>query len=558
MAYFGTSHKRRSFLVIPVLVLLGALAGGIYGPATQVASAANSDDDTSASLKDFTRLYSTVEQNFADPVNADLAVYGSGDGDGAIPGMLRTLDPHSHFFDPKALKAMREDQRGHYYGVGMEVVSKFNPAGVIQTIVVDPLVGSPAYKAGLKPNDVIVNVSGKDTNGLGSGEVADLLRGPRGTPVQIQVLRGEDSVKMQFDIVRDAIARSSVSAAFMLKPGIGYVRIDKTGFIETTSADFMDALKGLDEDNLKGLVLDLRGNPGGLLTEAVAVAGHLLPRGVEIVSHHGRASQEQSYKATEGNHGLKYPIVVLVNRNSASASEIVSGALQDHDRAWIMGDNTFGKGLVQTVYPLVENTGLALTTAKYYTPSGRLIQRDYSSVSFFDYYYRTNTAARNPNDVKMTDSGRTVYGGGGISPDEKFDVPSGPCNAVVNNPACWGPLETDLFLADTYAAYTKHFFTFHKEQLPVGWNVDADQMAAFHAWLLEKKADFKEDEYTKEYERIRTRLQTEIYKTAFNVDNSTNYQLSMDPEVVAAEVSLPKAEALLDAANKVRAERAQK
>jgi carboxyl-terminal processing protease len=276
------------------------------------------------------------------------------------------------------------------------------------------------------------------------------------------------------------------------------------------------------------------------------VAGHLLPKGDEVVSHHGRASQEISYKATEGNHGRNYPIVVLVNRNSASASEIVSGALQDHDRAWILGDNTFGKGLVQTVFPLVENTGLALTTARYYTPSGRLIQRDYSSVSFFDYYYRNNTEARNLADEKKTDGGRTVYGGGGISPDEKFEPPKP------------GPLEIDLFVADMFATYTKHFFSLHKEQLPAGWDFDAPQMDAFRAWLKEQKFDYTDAGFTKEYESLRRRLQGEIYKTAFNVDESTKYELETDPEVIAAEVALPKAQALLNGASLSRAQKAQK
>jgi carboxyl-terminal processing protease len=278
----------------------------------------------------------------------------------------------------------------------------------------------------------------------------------------------------------------------------------------------------------------------------VAVAGHLLPKGSEVVSHHGRASQEQSYKATEGNHGLNYPIVVLTNRNSASASEIVSGALQDHDRAWILGDNTFGKGLVQTVYPLVENTGLALTTARYYTPSGRLIQRDYSSVSFFDYYYRNNTAARNPNDVKTTDSGRTVYGGGGISPDEKFEDPPP------------GPLEISLLVKDEFPTYTKHFFSLHKEQLPAGWDFDAAQMAQFHTWLQDQKFDFSEADFTKEYPEIRRSLEENIYKTAFSVDESTKYELETDPEVLAAVAAMPKAQALVMSADKVRAERARK
>jgi carboxyl-terminal processing protease len=543
MAPFGTSYKLRSFFSVITLLLACGVAG-VCSPSPQ--AAAKGDDDVSASLRDFTRVYALVEQNFADPLSADKGIY-----DGAIPGMLLTLDPHSHFFDPTALKAMRENQSGHYYGVGMEIVGRSN-----QVMVVHPFVGSPAYKAGLLPNDVIVNVSGKSTVGLDSGAVADLLRGARGTPVQIKVLRGEAGEPMTFDVVRDAIPRSSVPAAFMVKPGIGYIKLEE--FIETTGGDFADALAKLGEDNLKGLILDLRANPGGLLTEAVSVAGHLLPKGAEVVSQHGRASQEMSYKATEGNHGVKYPIVVIVNSRSASASEIVSGALQDHDRAWILGDNTFGKGLVQTVYPLTENTGLALTTAKYYTPSGRLIQRDYSSVSFFDYYYRKNTAARNDADMKTTDSGRTVYGGGGISPDEKFEVPASPCVGPTGNlPACWGPLETDMYLSYTFANYSKHFFSVHKEKLPVGWNVDTTQMEVFHKWLLDQKIVFDEAQFTKEYEMIRRRLQGDIYVTAFNLDQSNQYELGTDPEVLAAVAALPKSQALLDSATKAR-ERAQK
>jgi carboxyl-terminal processing protease len=250
--------------------------------------------------------------------------------------------------------------------------------------------------------------------------------------------------------------------------------------------------------------------------------------------------------------------VVIVNSRSASASEIVSGALQDHDRAWILGDNTFGKGLVQTVFPLVESTGLALTTAKYYTPSGRLIQRDYSSVSFFDYYYRKNTEARNMADVKTTDIGRTVYGGGGISPDEKFEVPASPCVGQEGKlPACWGPLETEMYLSYTFADYAKHFFSVHTDKLPVGWNVDAAQMEAFHAWLHDTKVDFTDAEFTKEYDMIRRRLQSELYKTAFNLDESRNYALATDPEVEGAIAALPKSQGLLDRAGTVK-ERAQK
>jgi carboxyl-terminal processing protease len=302
----------------------------------------------------------------------------------------------------------------------------------------------------------------------------------------------------------------------------------------------------MDEDNLKGLVLDLRSNPGGLLTEAVSVADHLLPKGDVIVSHKGRNSAEHVYTARNGNHGRMYPIVVLVNRNSASASEIVSGALQDHDRAWILGDNTFGKGLVQTVYPLIENTGLTLTTAKYYTPSGRLIQRDYSNVSFFDYYYRNNTAARNPADVKMTDGGRTVYGGGGISPDEKF------------TPEKLDPFETDLLVKFAFSNYTKHFFAIHPAKLPDGWDVDTATMNEFHQYLLDQKIEFTEADFTKDYDKVKRRLQAEIYKTAFNQDEAMKYDTKTDPEVLAALDAMPKAQALLNSTRKIVVERMKK
>lgn len=537
MANITVHRNRRSWFVIPVLVVTGAVIGGIYGPASHVA-AASSDDELATSVKDFTSFYNTVQQNFADPLSADKAIY-----DGAIPGMLRTLDPHSNFYDPKALQAMREEQRGHYYGVGMQVVGR-TLGGVMNTVVVNPFVGSPAYKAGLRPNDIIVEVNDKNTVGMSSTDVADLLKGARGTPVQVKVSRGESQEKLTFDLIRDEINRSSVTEAFMLKPGIGYIKLEE--FIETTGADFDAALKKLDESKLQGLVLDLRGNPGGLLTEAVSVAGHLLPKGDVIVSHHGRASQERVYKATDGNHGFSYPIVVIVNRNSASASEIVSGSLQDHDRAWIFGDNTFGKGLVQTVYPLSNDTALALTTAKYYTPSGRLIQRDYSSVSFFDYYYRANTTARNTADMKTTDSGRVVYGGGGISPDEKYEVPKA------------GALEIALATQYMIPNYTKHFFSVHPGQLQTGWNVDAAQMTDFENWLKDQKFTFTDEDFRKEYDTIRRAVQADIYRTAFNNDAATKYEYQTDPEVVAAVAALPHAETLLTTAAQVRAQKAQK
>jgi carboxyl-terminal processing protease len=524
------AHKRRSFLLFLSTIAIFAVLGGVYGPRVEVASAATDDDGMRTSFKTFTKVYALVEGNFADPVDPDKAIYK-----GAIPGMLRTLDPHSNFFDPHDFQILREDQKGHYFGVGMTVQPRNG-----KTIVLAPFNGSPAYKAGIRPGDVIAEVNDKKTDNLSTTEVADMLKGPRGTPVQIVVLRDGVDKPLTFNVIRDEISRKSVQDALWVKPGIAYVDVDQ--FNENTSKELEDALHKLGENNIHGLVLDLRENPGGLLNEGVAVADHFLQKGQTIVSHRGRASAEKTYTARKGNMGHDYPMVVLVNRYSASAAEIVAGALQDHDRAWILGDNTFGKGLVQTVYPLAENSGLALTTAKYYTPSGRLIQRDYSNVSFFDYYYRKDTATRNMQDVKMTDSGRTVYGGGGISPDEQF-VPK------------YDKFQTDLVRKYAFFNFTKHYFGNKDAKLPKGWVPDENILTQFHDYLMKQGFKFTEAEFTKDHEWLKQSLQREMYITAFSLDDSRRVAVETDPMVQKAVDAMPKAKALLDTSRRIVAQR---
>ncbi|MDQ6700865.1 MAG: S41 family peptidase [Acidobacteriota bacterium] len=528
------AQRRRSFLFFPLIVVACSLAGGLYGPRLVVASAASSEDDINKSTKSFTKVYGLVEENFADPLSPDKAIYK-----GAIPGMLRTLDPHSNFFDPHEFQLLREDQKGHYYGVGMRVQSRNG-----KTIVLEPFKGSPAHKAGLRPGDVIVKVNGKPTDNLNTTEVADMLKGPRGTTVKIEVQREGSAEPLAFDVVRDGINRKSVPEAITLKAGIYYIFIES--FNETTSPELQDNLRRIGENNIKGLILDLRANPGGLLNEGVAVADKFLNKGDVIVSHRGRASAEKVYTAKNGNHGLEYPIVVLVNRYSASAAEIVAGAMQDHDRAWILGDNTFGKGLVQTVYPLVENTGLALTTAKYYTPSGRLIQRDYSNTSFFDYYYRNNTETKNPLDVKMTDGGRTVYGGGGIAPDEKYAPPK------------LSRFESELLRKQAFFNFTRHYFGVNGIKIQKGWEPDNSVMTEFHDFLLKDGVQFTEAELAQDHEWVKRILEREMYGTAFSSDDSRIFDIQTDPVVLKAIDSLPKAKALLDSAKKVIVQRMSK
>ncbi len=531
-------QRRRSFLLIPVFLLAGAVIGGRFGSHLMTASAATTEDDVKSSVHNFTKVYGVVEDNFADPVSADRGIYK-----GAIPGMLRTLDPHSNFFDAKELALMKEEQRGHYFGVGMQVSPRNG-----KTVVIRPFVGSPAYKAGIRPGDTISMVDGKATDNLTTTEVADMLKGPRGTTVHIGIVREGAAKPLAFDVIRDDINRPSVDQAFFVKPGYGYLHIEL--FNETTGHEVEQALekfaaaqKAAGEPEMKGLILDLRDNPGGLLNEAVSVADKFLAKGDVIVSHHGRSSPERVYRAQNGNHGNVYPIVVIVNRNSASASEIVSGALQDHDRAWILGDNTFGKGLVQTVYPLSENTGLTLTTARYYTPSGRLIQRDYANTSFLDYYYKTNTATRNDNDVKMTDGGRTVYGGGGIAPDEKI------------TPEKFDSLQAYLY-AQGILNFTRHYFADHSIKLPENWQPDEQTVEQLHDWMLkEPNVKFTEAEFTRDHDWIKRNLGTQMILTALGATEGDKYRVQTDPIVLKGLDAMPKAQALLDTSKKIIVQR---
>jgi carboxyl-terminal processing protease len=522
------SSRRSLFLVVFFLLTCGCL-GILFAQHSGQQTSLGGDSDVRDSLKQFTDVYQIVEDNYAEPVNADKAIYN-----GAIPGMLHALDPHSNFFDPKSYALMREDQRGKYYGVGMTVGPRNN-----KVIVIFPFVGTPAYKAGIHPGDVIVAVDGKSTENMSTGDVADLLKGPKGTTVHISISREGVEKPMEFTLIRDEIPRYSVDVHFLIRPGVGYMHV--SGFNETTETE---VVKALDEfGDLKGLVLDLRGNPGGLLSEGVGVADKFLKKGQIIVSHHGRASAEKRYMAQHGNGGKEYPIVVLVNRLTASAAEIVSGAIQDHDRGLIVGEVTFGKGLVQTVYPLSENTGLALTTARYYTPSGRLIQRDYSNVSLYDYYYSRDSAEA-PNsgsrEVKLTDSGRTVYGGGGITPD----VPVAPVKS--------NHFQDTLLQHYAFFNYAKRYVVGHRPTK--NFEVDEAVMQDFRKSLDEANIPYSQAELVDNADWVKSNIKAEIFVDAFGQDEGVKVRAEADPLVVKGLELMPQAKALAENAKKIVAE----
>jgi carboxyl-terminal processing protease len=521
------SSRRTLFLVVFVLVTCGFL-GMLFGQRINPGAAPNSDADIRDSLKQFTQVYDVVEQNYAEPVNPDKAIYN-----GAIPGMLHVLDPHSNFFDPKSYSLLKEDQRGKYYGVGMTVGPRNN-----KVIVIAPFVGTPAYRAGIRPGDIIVAVDGKATDNMSTGDVADMLKGPKGTTVHITIAREGSDKPLEFAVVRDEIPRYSVDLHFMIRPGVGYMHV--TGFNETTEHEVQAALDEMGD--LKGLVLDLRQNPGGLLNEGVGVADKFLRKGQLIVSHHGRNSPEKRYVASHGNGGKEYPLVVLVNRGTASAAEIVAGAIQDHDRGLIVGETTFGKGLVQTVYPLSENTGLALTTAKYYTPSGRLIQRDYSNVSLYDYYFNRDSeenAAR--NDVKLTDSGRTVYGGGGITPDVKMD------------PVKSNHFQDTLLQHYAFFNFAKHYMVSHHPTK--SFEVDDTVLQDFRKFLDQENTPYTEADLAQNNEWVRSTIKSEIFVDAFGQEEGLKVRAENDPEVVKALELMSQAKQLAENARRQLAER---
>ena len=526
-------RARRALFSLVLFFAVCALMGSFLQRRVGAQSSAD-ESQLRDSLKSFSNVYALVEQNYAEPITgdkADTAIY-----DGAIPGMLRVLDPHSNFYDPKAYARMREDQRGHYYGVGMVIQQQNN-----KVYVINPYENTPSFKAGIHPGDQISAVDGKSTDGWTSDQVAKALKGPKGTQVQVTTIRVGQASPLVFNLVRDEIPHPSVDLKYEIRPGVGYIHV--TQFQETTGQEVSDAIAGFGD--LKGLVIDLRGNPGGLLTQAVDMCDHLLTKGQSIVSQRGRAYPDQNYTATHGNGGKTFPIVVMVRRDTASAAEIVSGALQDHDRALIVGETTFGKGLVQTVYNLSEQTGLALTTYHYYTPSGRLIQRNYTGVSLYDYYY--NHAGAQPNDstnreVKLTDSGRTVYGGGGITPDEKIE------SAKSNH------FQDELQYKDVFFKFAPIYVSNHTVEK--NFQVDEVVLGEFKKYLTGQSIPWTDNDVNENMDWLRARIKDKIVTIEFGQLQGLRTMADWDPVIQKAVTYLPEAQALEDNAHKVQTEKA--
>jgi carboxyl-terminal processing protease len=518
-----THPRLRAFLGVVMVFVLPMMLSCLL---TVEAGPVPKEDQDRESLRFFNNMLVLVESNYASRIDPEKAVYG------AIDGMLRTLDPHSKFLEPKAFKSLREDQTGSYAGLGIQVQSLFGKV----TIVSRPFPESPAEKAGLRVGDMITHVDGKSTEGLAVEDVVSKLRGVAGTKVHITVSRPGEEKPFELDIIRAALKKYTINFSYMIRPNVGYIKIDS--FAETTGKELQESLKKMDPTKLEGLVLDLRGNPGGLLQEAIKVGEAFLQRNELILKTGGQTSGSvQEYKAKSNNSDPKYPLVVIVDQNSASASEIVSGAIQDHDRGLIVGETTFGKGLVQSVYTLRNNggdAGLLLTTQKWYTPSGRLIQRDYSQISQFDYYnHRDKGNDSKKKEVYFSDQGRIVYGGGGITPD-----------VIVERPQL-NPFQTTLLENFVFYSFAEAFFKTNPA-ITTSFQVSPAMVEDFKKELRRRQIPFTDKDVQDNLDFVKMRIRHEIFYKRLGNAEAQKVLDEGDVQIQKALEMLPEAKKVME------------
>jgi len=542
----GTINRMRfarlSLLVASVLVV-SALAGGIFG------RAAGSQDRAPERYRSFTAAVRLVETGYVEKIDSERVVYG------AIAGMLQTLDPHSSFLDPRTYGQMRERQQGRYYGLGITIQVVDGDITAVSLFE-----GSPAYKKGVRRGDVIARIDGDDTKGWTTDQAARRLRGPKGTTVHVSLRRRGYDQLIELDVPRDEISIPTILPAAMIDAVTGYIRIQD--FAEQTGNDLAASLKALQGRGMKRLLLDLRGNPGGPLDQAIRVSNEFLQQGQMIVYTRGRVpNADQDYRATERGRYTDVPMVVLVNRNSASASEIVAGALQDHDRALVVGETTFGKALVQSVYRVSEGAALALTTARYYTPSGRLIQRPWDGTfdEYLLYTARSQTAPseRRSADLTHTDAGRPVYGGGGIEPDRRLE---GPIEGF--NPGRFARL---LYARQAFASFAQKFSAVGDTRIAgqahgrrfvsKDFAVDEEMLGAFRDHVTSEGLAIDEAGFRQDLSFITSMIRYEIDLNLWTVEDARRRLLTTDPQAQLGLASFDEAERMV-LASRARASRA--
>jgi carboxyl-terminal processing protease len=472
------------------------------------ASALLAADDLAAQMKSVLDAYAAAEQNFADPIGMEPVFY-----QGAIPALLRTLDPHSIFFDPDQFQQLKKMEQSTQKGFG-SVVSLL-PGRVI---ILQTLPGTPSAKAGLAPGDEILSINGYLISRLDLDQLTQLLSQSRQRPAQLDVRRPGTSRLMHLTLIPEDVQAPSVDRAFFVGAGIGYVRVGS--FDERTGPEIRQAIEKLGGAHLAGLVLDLRNNPGGVVNAALDTASLFLEPGAKIVTVRGRNVPEQAELVPALAKPYKFKLAILINEKSASASEIVSGAMQDQDRATILGETSFGKGLVQSVYPLTAGAGLALTTALYYTPSGRSIQKPLDvqrpeEAGTFE--LGAATAHPNKQTEFHTSKGRLVAGGGGIHPD------------IEVGPLTMNRLRAALDVSGSFTNFATEYL--HDHKVAEDFEVTPQVLNAFQEFCADRSIQPSLSDWLAEHDFIANRLKTEIFNQAFGVEKGDEIEAQRDPVI---------------------------
>jgi carboxyl-terminal processing protease len=555
---------KRFIIIAGLIILVAAVVGGTIGSSRRLrrsVSVGGSVPNRPAEEieKDYNEAVSTISSSYAGDIDYERATQA------AVQGMLSTLDPHSMYFPYNEFRKLKEDQDSRFYGIGVTIV-QHRDGVYIQSAVEN----TPAARLGLRYGDRILEVDGKDARDWPSEQVSKNVRGGRGEPVTIKVERAGSEAPLYFTIVRESVPLPSIRDAYMVRPGTGYIGLTR-GFQHTSDEELREALNKLKAQGMRQLVLDLRGNPGGLLDQAIDVSSEFLPRGQVVVSVRGRSEYSEPivYKSS-GSEPEDVPLVVLINRGTASASEIVAGAIQDHGRGLIVGETSFGKGLVQRVFQLPFNTGLTLTTARYYTPYGRSLQRDYSSGSFYDYVVRqdldvpsqpspspavnptsplaqTSPTPLTPNGPAVkTAAGRVFYGGGGITPDIEI------------KPLSYTPVRNRIaeagfqFTRQLAAGLVPGLESYKVEKVQYGKNPKSSDypitdrvLEAFRNWVrTDTQSQLTPAQLDAELEFAKLRLREEILTAAFSNDAGARVLLDADPQLLRALEALPDAKRL--------------
>ncbi len=545
--------RKRTTLLPPLLFCLIALLTGLIHPPEVQAT----DNNRRKITETFVSILTLVSNNYVEEVAADSLI------EGAITGMLEGLDPHSNYIDPDRYERMSENYRGTFSGVGINFAIREGWLTVISAIE-----GGPSRKLGIRAGDVITHIDGNSAEGINQQEVFDSLRGERGTTVNVIVRRGGVDEPLDFAIVRDNILLQSVPYAFHLDPGIGYIRMGR--FSATTSDELESSLSELESDGLNGLILDLRGNSGGYLHQAIAVVDKFISAEKMVVYTKGRtARSSEEYFSTSHTHP-DFPIVVLINAGSASASEIVAGALQDWDRGLIAGHTSFGKGLVQQQYGLPNGGALLLTSSRYYTPSGRLIQRPYEAGERDEYYMRAHRLTDEDDDELESDGqsttseeiddrplfhtliqDRPVFGGGGITPDE--DIEELFLSSRINTELLIGRKYFDfvnMLVADKTVTWDKSFNDFVRE-----YSVSDELMDRLGEYLVETEFEFEPDSLEAHQEEVRRSIRSALANHLWGDEQRYQILIQDDPAVHRAIDLLPAAKELLERSKQIEAMR---